>query len=423
MRMRLKKASFVVFISSLFALTGIVPGALAEPGKGVPFQVLQAQIDALQDAVEQLSQQVGGGDKAELVECDQGDTIADALAGSGAARRVILTITGQCNEAVNLTRDDVTLLGGSGTITGRITLDGAHRIVIDGLTLPGGIAAERGATVLIQNSTIDVGSDTAILAIHGSFAEILNNPLIRSEERCAVLATERGEVRMQGNPMIQSNQSSNSICAALGIFRGGLARLLGGNNLVNGAGGDVFTIVDGSVLRQDGGLDSFQGNGFIARTGHAEIRNAAFDGGRLQVGNNSSVRFQNSVLNGELAVFNMSLVEFRNNTAINESIGVFQNSTVRVRPGNTVNGDMVIGARSQAVFNFGGAGGTVNGHIICDVATSPRLGPPLGLQLLVQPPPGGFGTPIITTGADPAFAFRGAVVGSPLGTVSFENCN
>ena len=418
---RFKKASFVLSIGSLLGLTGILPSGMAAPGQGVPFQELQAQIDALRETVEQLSQQMGGGDKVELVECDNGATIADALAGTSSARRVTLTITGQCNEAVNLTRDDVTLLGGSGTITGRITLDGAHRIVIDGLTLPGGIAATRGATVLIQNSMIDVGSNTAILVNHGSFAEIFNNPLIQSQEGCAVQVSDSGEVRMQGNSMIQSNQSDTSICSTLGLFRQGLARLRGGNNFVNNVGGDVFEVIDGSVLRQDGGFDSFQGNGAIARMGHGEIRNASFNSGRLQVGNNSSVRFQNSVLNGALAVFNMSFVELRTNTTLNESIGVFQNSTVRVRPGNSVNGDMVIGARSQAIFDFGGAGGTVNGHIICDIATSPRLGPPLGLQLLDPPP--GFGAPITTTGGDPAFAYRGAVVGSPLGTVSFENCN
>lgn len=420
---RLKKASLVLSIGSLLALTGILPSALAAPGQGVPFQALQAQIEALQDAVEQLSQQVGGGDKAELVECDNGETIADALARAGAARHLTLTITGQCNEAVTLTRDDVVLLGGSGTITGLITLDGARRIAIDGLTLLGGIAATRGATVLIQNSTIDVGSDVAILVNHGSFAEIVNNPLIRSDLNCAVQASDGGVVRLQNNPMIQSNQPSPGICSTLGLFRHGVARLRGGNNFVNDTVGDVFDIIENSTLRQDaGGFDSFRGNGFIGRTSNAEIRNARFDGNRLRVSHNSSARFQNSVLNvnGELVVATMSTVESSINTVINGFINVVENSSVVVRPGNTVNGDMFIGERSQAFLGFA----EVNGQIACNTSSSPTI-PGLALQLLTSPifppPPDSL---VFTSAGQIAFAYRGAVVGTPAGNVILTpTCN
>ncbi len=471
----LKKTSFVVSLLSLLALTGIPPSALAAPGDGVPFQALQAQIDELKEALREIRDR-DFGDKEVTVNCVD-VSIADALMLAGSAKRVIITVTGQCNETVNLTRDDVTLLGGSGTITGSITLDGAHRIVIDGLTLLGGIAATRGATVLIQNSMIDVGSDVAILVNHGSFAEIVNNPLIRSDLNCAVQASDGGEVRMQGNPMVQSNQISNVICSTLGLFRRGLARLRGGNTFVNDVGGDVFTLNDGSVMRQDGGVDSFRGNGLITRMSNAEMRSAQFAGNSLEVGHNSSVRFRNSavsgeltiyansdgefstnttlngklsifgtsnvvllnnttmtgpmevgqvstllfqdsVLNGQLQIYAMANAELNQNTVMNGFISVLQNSNVLVRPGNTVNGDIIIGKRSQAFFDFDGIGGTVNGNIICDVATSPR-NPFLGLQLVDSV----FRAPIVTTQNDFAFAYRGAVVGQPLGTVSFSNCN
>jgi hypothetical protein len=417
-----KKASFVLSTVGLLAFTGVPLTALAAPGQGVPFQDLQAQIDALRDTVAELSQQLGGGDKEELVECGNGATIADALAGASAARHVTITITGQCNETVNLTRDDVTLLGGSGTITGPVALNGARRIVIDGLTLLGGVAATRGATVLIQDSTIDVGGNVAILVNHGSFAEIFNNPLIRSQENCAVQASDGGEVRMQGNLMVQSNQSSNGICSTLGLFRRGLARLRGGNTFVNDVGGDVLTLVDGSVIRQDGGFDSFQGNAFIGRTSNAEIRNAQFDANRLTVSQNSSARFRSSVVNvtEQLEVFTMSAVEATNNSIVNGFISVTENSNLLVRFGSTVNGDMFIGERSQAFLNFA----EVNGNIACNTSGSPSI-PGLALQLLtspVFPPPPG--TLVFTSAGQIAFAYRGAVVGTPTGNVTFNpTCN
>lgn len=428
----LKKVSLALSIGSLLVFAGVPLSVSAATGNGVPFQGLQVQINALRDAVKQLSQQVSGVDKAELVACDNGDTLAEVLARSGSTGRLTATITGQCNEAINLTRDDVTLLGGSGIITGRIFLDGARRIVIDGLTLPGGIAAERGATVLIKNSIIDVGGDSAIVVRHGGFAEIVNNPLIRSQEGCAVQVSDGAEVRLQSNPMIQSNQADAGICSTLGLFRMGLARLRGGNIFVNGSGGHVFDVIQGSTLRQDGGFDSFEGDGDIARSSNGDVRNARFDGGRLRVGDNSSVRFRDSVLNGELEVFNMSNVEFNRNTVINGppgaflTVGVFQNSNVRIRSGNTVNGNMNIGERSQAFFDFGPGAGTVNGQIACNTAGSPRTGPipNLALQLLLvpvfPPPPGNL---VFTSGGDLAFAYRGAVVGTPSGNVTFQTCN
>lgn len=395
----------------LFTLTVTLPTVYAEPGTSLPFQMLQDQIDELADAVSQ-------SDKSVTVDCSPTDKISDALTNAPPGGRYIITVEGTCVENVTITRDDVTLQGGSGTVMGQIKIDGARRIEIGGLDVTGGIAAERGATVHIGNCTIEADTGSAVAVSHGGFVELVGNPLILSQEGCAIVATDGGEVRLQNNSVIQSNQGNTNFCAsALGLYRGALARLRGGNTLVNGVpGGAVIDAADRSTIRQDGGFDKLTGSLSFTRNTNADIRNARITG-FVFVRDSSIVRLRDSIVEGDLGIVGMSLLNLDRNVMVNGRADIALSSTLRMPQSNTLNGNISIGPRSQAYFDFGLDAATVNGTVTCGESIGSM--PPDQVLTLHD---SSFGL-VTTSAGDPAFAYRGAAVGTPQGVVNFVNCN
>lgn len=98
------------------------------------------------------------------VNCNEGQSIGEALKQGGPFNPLVVIVQGTCNENVVITRDDVTLQGDPGAAVtaanpalDTILVDGARRIVLDHLTVTGGrncIAGGRGATFTVQNSAI-----------------------------------------------------------------------------------------------------------------------------------------------------------------------------------------------------------------------------------------------------------------------------
>jgi len=399
----------------LFSLTGGLSVAYANPGQGVPFQELQKQIDALGDKVEALEKQVSNDDKEVRVVCP-GGSISDVLKNAPVAGRIIITVEGTCTEDINITRDDVTLRGGSGEVMGQISIDGARRIEIEGLRVTGGISAEREATLLVQNSTIEVGGTTsAVAVIHGGFVELIGNPLISSDQGCAILVDSGGEVRLQDNALIQSSHSGDT-CSTLGVYRDGLVRLRGGNVLKNLAGSFVLDAIQGSTVRQDGGSDVFEGLVEFASDTSADIRMAQITG-NVRVTANSALRFRNSTVTGVLDISNMSNVDLERGVVMTGETHVGWNSNLLMRRQASLTGNVYVAARSQLVF--GPESGFVTGIVACGVSLSTST-PLVPLTLLDSSL-----LPVTTTGGDPAFVYRGAVMGAPIdpATVTFVDCN
>jgi len=399
----------------LFSLTGGLSVAYANPGQGVPFQELQKQIDALGDKVEALEKQVSNDDKEVRVVCP-GGSISDVLKNAPVAGRIIITVEGTCTEDINITRDDVTLRGGSGEVMGQISIDGARRIEIEGLRVTGGISAEREATLLVQNSTIEVsGTTNAVAVIHGGFVELIGNPLISSDQGCAILVDSGGEVRLQDNALIQSSHSGDT-CSTLGVYRDGLVRLRGGNVLKNLAGSFVLDAIQGSTVRQDGGSDVFEGLVEFASDTSADIRMAQITG-NVRVTANSALRFRNSTVTGVLDISNMSNVDLERGVVMTGETHVGWNSNLLMRRQASLTGNVYVAARSQLVF--GPESGFVTGIVACGVSLSTST-PLVPLTLLDSSL-----LPVTTTGGDPAFVYRGAVMGAPIdpATVTFVDCN
>jgi hypothetical protein len=407
-----------------FTLSVALPTADAKALHGVPFLLLQKQINTLRHKVEELKKQERKVDKEVMVDCSAGDTIADVLLNAGPSGRLTITVEETCMEDVTITRDDVTLQGGSGTVMGHIKIDGARRIEIGGLTVMGGISAERGATVHVENCTIEVDTGGAVAVSHGGYVELVGNPLILSQEGCAIVATDGGEVRLQDNQMIQSTDGDPNVCASpLGLFRGASARLRGGNTLVNEVpGGAVIDAADRSTIRQDGGFDMLNGRLSFARSTNADIRSAQITGD-VSVNNSSFLRLRSSIVTGNLTISGMSNVDSRPSVTIIGNANIALNSNLRIRDGSTLNGDIFIDSRSQAFFDFGPRAGTVNGTVICQEGQAPSTFPPEPLRLQVPPSFEPLPVFVETIFGTPAWAFRGAAVGTPQGMVNFVNCN
>jgi parallel beta-helix repeat protein len=93
-------------------------------------------------------------------------------------------IRGACIEDVTIQRDDVTLAGDGGGITGGITINGARRVVITGLTITNpagdGVTVTNGGSADISNNHIDDNAGYGIFLRHASFAIVNHNTMLRN---------------------------------------------------------------------------------------------------------------------------------------------------------------------------------------------------------------------------------------------------
>ncbi len=273
--------------------------------------------------------------KVVTVDCAAGDTIADALTKAKAGKPLIVDIFGVCTENVTITKDDVTLSGGgTGTVDGQITIDGARRVVIDGLTVTGlgsGIEARANAAVTVRNSMIVNNTIHGIDVRQGAFVLIDGNT-IRLNGHCEVLVRDSGNVRMLNNT-VESDQPKPSSCNALvGAFRDARIRMRGGNSITGGPGPAV-DIEHGSVWRQDGGHDTVVGRVTVFNLSHADLRDIDLTGD-VNLGLNANLRMRDSVLTGNVDIGGRSLAQFRSSVTVSGTVTCFGSGTVGL--GSTV---------------------------------------------------------------------------------------
>jgi len=133
-----------------------------------------------------------GGDHAGTrharVNCAHGDGIGRAIERSDELKPLVVVIRGTCTENVRIERDDVTLQGETGAAVvaadatkNVITLDGARRNRIVGLTISGGragIAATRGSTLELADCVLENNQRFGLGVSYGSTA-IVDNCIIR----------------------------------------------------------------------------------------------------------------------------------------------------------------------------------------------------------------------------------------------------
>lgn len=306
------------FVAGMTLSLSVLPLVHAAPGNGVPFEQLQQQVDALNAQVQALAEQVnqgGGGDQMVEVNCP-GDSIGGALTKAKPGGVLTVTVTGTCTENVTIARNDVTLQG-SGQVVGQITVDGAQRVVITGLTVTGpgsGIEARANAAINVWNATIE---DNAIFGIdvrQGAFAVIDGN-IIRSNGQCEVLVRDSGNARVLNNIVEASLPKPTSCDALVGAFRDSRIRM-GGNMISNTASsGFAVDVEHGSTLRQDQGHDTITGNVRIVNTANADFRDMDFTG-NVQVAENANFRTRRSTLTGNVSIGSRSLAVFSSTASV-----------------------------------------------------------------------------------------------------------
>ncbi len=92
------------------------------------------------------------------VDCNAGQTIADALQKTADASPVVLDISGVCRESVTIRRDDVGLNGRPGAA---ISADATQQYAL---------AVEGGRRVWLSGLTLTGGYDSALLVVHGELS-------------------------------------------------------------------------------------------------------------------------------------------------------------------------------------------------------------------------------------------------------------
>lgn len=238
-----------------------------------------------------------------IVDCAAGQSISKALEQGDSRRPMVLTVRGTCTENVTIRRDDVTLqgqAGGNATVTAAnagaalITVKGT-RIVIDGLTLNGGLHG------LAVTGTHDVSITNSLVrnaAQNGLFAESANllaqNNVIENHGGAGVyLRWSRArlagnQIRTNAGPGIGAHQlasasmAGNSITGngAQGILlrNGSLGMLVGETIASNASNGieltveSVANVSQSTITGNDGGID--------ASFSHVTIANATIAGNR-----------------------------------------------------------------------------------------------------------------------------------------------
>jgi parallel beta-helix repeat protein len=304
-------------------------------------------------------------------------------------------LQGTCLVNVIIRLDDVTITtSGAATVQASdpnqtvILLDGAQRVVINGLSVSGGtygVSATRGATGSLTNCDISGGTINAVISSYGSTLEI-DNCVIHNNFRGAVAANNASLIVTNTTSRDNANEGLLAIRSSylrVGQDRGGslVARPVTVNN--NGTHG--VSIVDSSTANIVASNIHHNGNnGVLFQRGSS---------GEVGMGSNNLVSpntIQNNTGTG-VTVYQSSAALIQGNTLNANSRGVFvgtssatiignsiQNNTGRgvqvvekgsarigvVDPATSTLGNTISGNTSDGVGIFDGGEGVVAGNTI-----------------------------------------------------------
>lgn len=294
---------------------------------GTPFDRLQAEIDALQQQVNSLSAQLARPQQVLnlSVDCFKGQTVSGALAQATThAGPVVITISGVCQEAVFVNRDDVTLRGASAGDGIQAPAQNVSAIVVRGmrtslqsLTIGGGLdgvqvglgsleaqnvivsgasqfGIEIDAAAGITGSTID-GNETGIGVGQGGSA--LVNMTDVSNNHFMGVTVMGGRLEMHGGSV-----NGNAV-EGLQSWLGGALFLRGVSVQHNTFAGVDLNSNSSAWLAQDQGQDTVisanGGSGVAVNSGSAlELQGATLtaNNGGIQASGGSTIRFGNGTL-------------------------------------------------------------------------------------------------------------------------------
>jgi hypothetical protein len=180
------------------------------------------------------------------VDCNRGQTIANAFLQGDPRKALIVNIRGSCKESVVIDRDNVTLRGDpSATIywpdgSADLVIVNANGLTLQNLTLTGGnfgVRQEHAVRVMITGCTIQ---DTAGNGIHEwvGDARVVNSTIQRAGGN-GVNVMRGGTVAISGSQILDSKNS--------GIYVTGNAFVSVGSSTISGSAADGVSLQNGSV--------------------------------------------------------------------------------------------------------------------------------------------------------------------------------
>ncbi len=306
------------------------------------------------------------------VNCSQGQKITTALnAGFDGIK-----VRGMCTERVEIRVDDVTIEGNPGAkVIGQLFVNGAHRVTIKNLAVEGtaptpsgaGILLDRGAAAVLDNVTVR-NAEVGVDATGNSYVEVLNGSLFENNigegirvwngadalvkdstsrhNDNGIAAYRGGHLELVHNSVVDNasfqvfaGETSNVVLTdntltghgedqGLGVFRGSVARLRGGNTVTSV---DSFASIHldlASTVAQYPGHDTVNGRLFVHDSSNAEFRDVEINAnGDLDVSNDSILILTespagsaNTMLNGGVGISGDSALFIDDQVSITGSV-------------------------------------------------------------------------------------------------------
>ena len=276
------------------------------------------------------------------VKCDKGESVQTELDELDGPATIV--VTGTCHEYLDITKDDVTIQGGTyqaptppDTSKNIIWVRSARRVLITGVTVAGGyngISAYQGASLTLENSTISGAANNGVVSVFGSSvtvnsstiqgnlqgataadnsAIVVTNSHIQNNTGAGVVVVRSSSARIGQNLRGQQMQSWITDNGGSGVYIGRSSHgVIDGNIIDNNTGSGVSiegasaTVINNSI-RSNGhnGIDVYgSGHARIGITdvngyGKNSIENNGLDGVKISDGSNAFVLANDIKYNGQ----------------------------------------------------------------------------------------------------------------------------
>jgi len=310
------------------------------------------------------------------VNCNAGQTIANALKRYVMGTGLLINISGTCNEHVDILRDDITLQGvgvaptihGPTTTDNTVGIDGAKRVAISNLMITGGsdgINGVRGASFAVRNVTVQGSARFGIIASLNSQATV-DGSTIRQCGNIGVIAANVSSltitdttVEQNASTGIQANRSSH---IRIGQDSGGSATakpVIVQNNTGNGI--VITESADGQIVAST--IQNNASNGiYVGRGSHADIGIGSFNFVALNTIQNNGASSSGILVEG-------SSSNIVGNTITGNGFGVQYlnggNGRLGIRPDSTAYiGNTISANKLSGVGVFAGSSATIGGNSI-----------------------------------------------------------
>ncbi len=333
-----------------------------QPGDAIRANDLNRIVDQIRRNTSALD---GVGGATHTVDCEAGETIANAMSRAHPGSTIV--ISGTCEEAVVVTHDGITLDGGGTAVidgmnedAAAIKIRGQQNVTIKGLTVQNGLngvkivetAAAWLEDVTIQGSRFKAGHDSGHgIVVAGSASVVLTGNVVASDNDDIGIGAWNsssifviGNITIDGDPLPQASLEANGNGnSGILIARGSSLHAFSGDSTpttiqANNNGENGFNVAHSGSMQFGGGAD-------VEAVGNGQSGLSVFNGSSVSMetyddpARGVTARFDNNEGWAGISVYDHSSLVLQhyndvtasitaeNNTGV--GLGVGQNSSVR----------------------------------------------------------------------------------------------